>query len=623
MTSSDLAAAIESHGIPQWIEDASTNMIVGINRAARDLLGVDNLEPGTPISRWFPDDVRAPGESATGWIPGIVLLRKADGSRQPVRLFIGKMQLASSGDGRLVVLLPPENGNSDTSVMHAALEASERQFRNTVENVPGALFHYVQHSDGSNRVTYMSSRFLELWEVQPEAIEADAGPLWRMVHPDDLPGMAASVAESGRTLTRWSWEWRITTPSGKMKWLQGSGHPRRIDDDTIAWDSFILDVTDRRRADEEQRLLRAQLRNAQQLEAIGRLAGGLAHDVNNMLTVVMGFAESAMLSIADDSPARADLAEILSAAASSAGLTRQLLTFARQQPATLMVVDLAERLEDNGVLLQRLTGGTVAIEFALEADVPPVDIDPSQFDQLITNLVINARDAMPAGGTITLTLRREGDQVVLQVADTGIGMDEETQTRIFEPFFTTKGEQQGTGLGLATVFGIVAERGGTLAVESRIGAGTVFTIQLPCATRLQPVAAAPEPDPMELPQNVLLCEDDPQLRRILVQQLVRRGMQVRSAATPDEAIALARVQLPQLLLTDVVTGGRGGVALAAALRAMMPTLPVVFMTGYIADELARRAIDSGTDEILRKPFRGADLIRALGRAWAMRRPFSH
>jgi len=337
----------------------------------------------------------------------------------------------------------------------------------------------------------------------------------------------------------------------------------------------------------------------------------------------MGFAESAMLSIADDSPARADLAEILSAAASSAGLTRQLLTFARQQPATLMVVDLAERLEDNGVLLQRLTGGTVAIEFALEADVPPVDIDPSQFDQLITNLVINARDAMPAGGTITLTLRREGDQVVLQVADTGIGMDEETQTRIFEPFFTTKGEQQGTGLGLATVFGIVAERGGTLAVESRRGAGTVFTIQLPCATRLQPVAAAPEPDPMELPQNVLLCEDDPQLRRILVQQLVRRGMQVRSAATPDEAIALARAQLPQLLLTDVVTGGRGGVALAAALRAMMPTLPVVFMTGYIADELARRAIDSGTDEILRKPFRGADLIRALGRAWAMRRPFSH
>ncbi len=622
MTSSDLAATIESHGIPQWIEDASTNMLVGINRAARDLLGVDSLEPGTPVSRWFPDDVRAPGEPATGWIPGVALLLTADGSRQPVRLFTCRVPLAS-GDGRLVMLLPPENGNSDTSVMHAALEASERQFRNTVENVPGALFHYVERSDGSNRVTYMSPRFLELWEVQPEAIEADASPLWQMVHPDDLPGMAASVAESGRTLTRWSWEWRITTPSGKTKWLQGSGHPRRVDDDTIAWDSFILDVTDRRRADEEQRLLRAQLRNAQQLEAIGRLAGGLAHDVNNMLTVVMGFAESAMLSIADDSPARADLSEILSAAASSAGLTRQLLTFARQQPATLMVVDLAERLEDNAVLLQRLTGGIVAIDFELEADVPPVDIDPSQFDQLITNLVINARDAMPTGGTITLTLRREGDQVVLQVADTGIGMDEETQTRIYEPFFTTKGEQQGTGLGLPTVFGIVAERGGTIAVESRLGAGTVFTIHLPCATRSQPTAAAPEPDPLELPQNVLLCEDDPQLRRILEQQLVRRGMQVRSAATPDEAIALARAQLPQLLITDVVTGGRGGVALAAALRVMMPTLPVVFMTGYIADELARRAIDSGTDEILRKPFCGADLIRALGRAWAMRRPFSH
>jgi PAS domain S-box-containing protein len=562
--------------------------------------------------------VRSAANPATGWIPGIALLLTANGSRQPVRLFTCQVPLAS-GEGRLVVLLPPEPADSDTSAVHAALEASERQFRNTVENVPGALFHYVQHSDGSSRVSYMSPRFLEIWEVPPEAIEADSSQLWQMVHPDDLPGMAASVAESGRTLARWSWEWRITTRSGKMKWLQGSGQPRRVDDDTIAWDSFILDVTDRRRAEEEQRLLRAQLRNAQQLEAIGRLAGGLAHDVNNMLTVVMGFAESAMLSLAENSLARADLAEILSAAASSAGLTRQLLAFARQQPATLMVVDLAERLEDSAVLLQRLTGGTITIDFALEANVPPVEIDPSQFDQIVTNLVINARDAMPQGGAITITLRREGDEVVLEVADTGIGMDEATVARIYEPFFSTKSDGQGTGLGMATVFGIVAERGGTIAVQSRTGVGTAFTVRLPSTAARIPTAAASEPDLLELPQDVLLCEDDPQLRRVLEQQLVRRGMRVQSAATPDEAIALARVHAPQLLITDVVTGGRGGVALAAALREMMPTLPVVFMTGYIADELARRAIDSGTDEILRKPFRGADLIRVLGRAWAVRR----
>ena len=621
MTLADLAAAIESHAIPQWIEDAATGVFLGVNRAARDLLGVDAVESGTTIRRWLPDGTHPPVDPATGWIPGIVLLLTADETRQAFRLFTCRIPFAS-GEGRLVLVLPTEESASESSAMHSALvalEASERQFRHMAANVPGALFQYVQRSDGSNHVAYISSGCVDLWEVPAEAIEADSSKLWQMVHPDDIAGMAASVAESARTLGRWSWEWRITTPSGKVKWLQATGHPRRVDPETTAWDSFILDVTERRRTEEEQRLLRAQLRHAQQLEAIGRLAGGLAHDVNNMLTVVMGFAESAMLSLAADSPARQDVAEILSAASSSAGLTRRLLAFARQRPAALMVIDLADRLEDNAVLLQRLAGGTITIDFALEADVPSVDIDPSQFDQIVTNLVINARDAMPNGGTITLALRRDGDRVLLQVADTGVGMDEHTLARIYEPFFTTKGEGQGTGLGLATVFGIVAERGGTIAAESRPGAGTAFTIRLPCATGRMMVADLVDQAPLELPQDVLLCEDDSQLRRVLEQQLVRRGLKVRCASTPDEAIALAQRQSPQLLITDVVTGGCGGIALAAALREVTPALPVVFMTGYVADELARRAIDSGSDEVLRKPFRGADLIRAVGRAWAMRR----
>ena len=364
MTLADLLASIESHAIPQWIEDPATDVILGVNRAARDLLGVGVPEPGTTISRWLPDRLLPAADSATGWIPGIVLLRTADEARHPFSLFTCQASLAS-GMGRLVLVLPPVHTDAESSAMHAAivaLESSERQFRNMAENVPGALFQYVQRSDGSNQVAYMSPGCVALWEVPPEAIEADSSVLWQMVHPDDLPGMAASVAESARTMERWSWEWRITTPSGKAKWLQSNGRPRRIDPDTTAWDTFILDVTERRRTDEEQRLLRAQLRHAQQLEAIGRLAGGLAHDVNNMLTVVMGFAESAMQSLAADSPARQDVAEILSAASSSAGLTRRLLAFARQQPSTPMVFDLADRLEDSAVLLQRLAGGTITIE---------------------------------------------------------------------------------------------------------------------------------------------------------------------------------------------------------------------------------------------------------------------
>jgi len=610
---------IETHEVPQWTEDAATGVILEINRAARTLLGIESLESGTTISRWLPDRLLPSADPATGWIPGVVLLLTADGTRHPVRLWTGAVRLVS-GEGRLVLILPPAELGTESAGMRsalAALEANERHFRHMAENVPGALFQYVQHSDGRNRVAYMSPRCVELWEVPPEAIEADSSVLWQMVHPSDLPGMAASVAQSGLTMERWYWEWRITTPSGREKWLQASGRPRRIDADTIAWDSFILDVTDRHRADEEQRLLRAQLRHAQQLEALGRLAGGIAHDVNNMLTVVMGFAESAIQSLPESSSTREDLAEILSVAARSAGLTQQLLAFARQQPLSAMVIDLAERLEDSATVLHRLVGGSITLAFAFDADVPLVDIDPGQLDQIITNLVVNARDAMPDGGTITLKLQREDDQVALRVSDTGIGMDADTLVRIYEPFFTTKGDGKGTGLGLATVFGIVAERGGTIAVDSNVGAGTTFTIRLPGSARTQPTAGVATPsDAHILPQDVLLCEDDPQLRRILQQVLERRGMQVRVAATPDDAIALAQAQPPQLLITDVVTGGRGGVALASYLRNAAPDMPVVFITGYVADELARRAIESGSDQVLRKPFRGADLIGAVARAWA-------
>jgi signal transduction histidine kinase len=489
------------------------------------------------------------------------------------------------------------------------------------ENVPGALFQYVEHRDGRNTVSYMSPRCLDLWEVPPEAIEADASVLWQMVHPDDLPGMAASVAESARTMERWYWEWRITTPSGKLKWLQGTGRPRRINDETVAWDSFILDVTDRRRADEEQQRLRAQLRHAQQLEAIGRLAGGIAHDVNNMLTVVMGYAESALLSLPEGAPAREDLAEILSVASRSAGLTRQLLAFARQQPSTPQVIDVAERLEDSATLLHRLVGASVALEFELDAGVPPVDIDPSQLDQIVTNLVVNARDAMPHGGTITIALHRDGDRVVLEVSDTGNGMDAATRARIFEPFFTTKPDGQGTGLGLATVFGIVSERGGLVTLETEREVGTTFRIVLPRATRSAPVETNdPQPAQRDLPEEVLLCEDDPPLRRILQRMLERRGLRVQVAASPEDALTLAAAHPPQLLVTDVVTGGRGGVGLSADLRRAQPTLPVVYITGYVTDELARRALESGTEQVLRKPFRGADLIAAVARAWEARRP---
>jgi signal transduction histidine kinase/ActR/RegA family two-component response regulator len=507
-----------------------------------------------------------------------------------------------------------------------ALRETELNFRHLAENVPGALFQYTQFDDGRSQVSYMSPRCLELWEVPPEVIEHDASVLWQMVHPADLPGMVASVQESARTMGPWYWEWRITTPSGARKWLQGSGRPMERGDGWVKWNSFILDVTARVQAEAAARDLRAQLQQAQQLEALGRLAGGIAHDVNNVLTVVMGFAESAMESLPDGTTARDDVAEVISAASRAAALTRQLLMFARRQPAEPVVFDPAERLEEGSLMLQRLLGEDILLEYDIAQGVPTVRLDPAQFDQAVTNLVLNARDAMPQGGRIAVCLRTSGAWVELSVTDEGVGMDEDTRARIFEPFFSTKALDRGTGLGLPTVHGVVTAAGGEIDVTSAPGAGSVFTIRLPATTA--PVQAPVRSDAAAaaadlLPARVLVCEDDGQLRRVLERILRRHGVEVRAAELPAAALALVDDWIPDLLVTDVVTGGGGGVALARDLRARLGPLPVLFITGYVQDELSRHQLDLGRDEILHKPFRIASLFEAVRRVWRTARETRH
>jgi signal transduction histidine kinase len=497
-----------------------------------------------------------------------------------------------------------------------ALRESELNFRHMAENVPGALFQYIQFDDGRSQVTYMSPRCLELWEVPAEQIESDASILWQMVHPDDLPGMAASVAQSARDMSPWYHEWRITTPSGRQKWLQGSGRPVARDAESVKWNSFILDVSERRNAELAADRLKEQLQRAEQLEALGRLAGGVAHDVNNVLTVILGFAESAHDMMPDGSAARDDIAEVISAASRAASLTRQLLAFARRQPSEATVFDPAERLEESSLMLHRLIDGRVALDYVLDPKVPTLSMDPAQFDQVVTNLVLNARDATPDGGQVQVSLTRVDNWVELAVADEGAGMDADTQARIFEPLFSTKPASQGTGLGLSTVRGIVIAAGGTLDVESHPGTGSTFRVRLPVSGASPATRDAPSaPTGRALPRSVLLCEDDAALRRVVERVLRRHGIEVRSAHEPGAALALVSDWTPELLVTDVVMGGGGGVWLADALRERVPGIPVLFITGYVDNDLARKALESGGDTVLRKPFRNDALLDALEQAW--------
>jgi PAS domain S-box-containing protein len=371
----------------------------------------------------------------------------------------------------------------------------------------------------------------------------------------------------------------------------------------------------------ERKQLEAQLLQAQKMEGIGRLAGGIAHDFNNLLTVMLGGAQQLEARLGADE----DVARIREATERAAALTRQLLSFARQMPVISRVVSLNELVSGVARLLGRVLGEDLAIVTALGDDVASVLIDPGQMDQVLMNLAVNARDAMPAGGKLTMSTRNvtEGRDawVELAVSDTGHGMSEATRTRIFEPFFTTKEVGKGTGLGLSTCYGIVQQLGGRIAVESRIGVGTTFRIMLPAHA---PVAAPPPTKraPAEAPsggETVLLLEDDRLVRTLTKRLLEALGYRVLVAALPGESLTIAREHPGpiDLLVTDVMMPESSGPEAARAIQAIRPEIRVLYVSGYSAD-----ALPSGDEDLhfLGKPFTREDLAQKLREVLATRAP---
>ena len=375
--------------------------------------------------------------------------------------------------------------------------------------------------------------------------------------------------------------------------------------------------------------LEQQFRQAQKMEAVGRLAGGIAHDFNNLLTVIQGYGEL----LAYDTPPVEDVPplaqEICMAATRAAGLTRQLLTFSRKQVLDVRVVGLHTVVSGVEKLLHRLIGEDVELVTALDADTPAVLVDVGQMEQVIINLAVNARDAMPTGGRLTITTsvvdvpevdearypdRRPGRYARLTVTDTGRGMTAEVKTRIFEPFYTTKEPGKGTGLGLPIVFGVVKQIDGCIDVWSEPGQGARFTIDLPVADAGRAAAAAAaavDPADPTGTETVLLVEDEDRVRGIARLALEARGYTVIEAASGDDGLALARRHPFDLLVTDVVMPGMSGPELVARLRDERASLKVIFMSGYTDDALSRyRAADHDTP-LLQKPFTPRTLAKKV------------
>jgi two-component system cell cycle sensor histidine kinase/response regulator CckA len=410
---------------------------------------------------------------------------------------------------------------------------------------------------------------------------------------------------------------------GQIRWVHVRAEPE-IDAEgrVVRVNGVSQDLTDRK-------LLEEQLWQAQKMEAIGQLAGGVAHDFNNLLNVIIGYSELLLIGLSASERQREQVAAIRDAGERAARLTGQLLAFSRRAIVEPKVLDLNEVIDSTARMLRRLIGEDITLVTVLSPRLSRVRIDPVQVEQLILNLAVNARDAMPRGGRMTIETRdvdrRKGDlsgdrdvkpgwYVRLSVADTGGGMTDDVKARIFEPFFTTKGLGKGTGLGLATVYGIVKQAEGQITVESQVGTGTTFAILLPA---LPAVAASAEPDWVRVAprgtETVLLAEDEEGVRGVARLALEMQGYRVIEAGTGADALRAVDAHLGpvHLLLTDVVMPDLGGRDLADAVRARRPRVKVLYTSGHTDDVAIRYGVSEAADAYLQKPFTLLGLARKV------------
>jgi PAS domain S-box-containing protein len=511
-----------------------------------------------------------------------------------------------------------------------ALRESEQRYRNLVEQAPVAI---VIHRD--ERFVFANPAAVQMLAAK-SVDELIGRPIWDIIHPDYVDIVRRRV----RTLYQRAGS--VPVIEEQFYRLDGEVIDVEVIASTVAFEgrpasqAMFTDITERKLQEAEHAKLEGELRQSQKMEAIGQLAGGIAHDFNNILTAIighLGLAEDAIAKVLPHEHAGVhELHEVERAANRAAGLTRQLLTFSRKDVAQPEILDLNQIIIQMRGMLRRLIRESIELELRLAPDLRRVRADANQLEQVVLNLVVNARDAMPGGGRLTVETRnvvldagyvstqpdaRPGPHLVLAVSDTGTGMDQTTVERIFEPFFTTKDIGQGTGLGLATVHGIVRQSGGHITVYSEPGVGTTFKICLPAAAGAASRAPA-EPEPVEAKplgqgETILVCEDDASVRQLTTKMLRSAGYKVIVASNGAAALKIAGEHPGpiDLLVTDVIMPEMNGRQLARALASNRPDMRTLYISGYTSDVIAHHGVVDADIEFLEKPFGQADLLKRV------------
>ena len=500
------------------------------------------------------------------------------------------------------------------------LREAEAKYRTLVERLP--IGTYINSFGTRLRPLYVSPELVGMLGYDLEEWNED-GFLAQIIHPLDRERVLEQVVRTHELAVPFSDDYRLRAADGRWVWVHDETVPVMDDaGERLFLQGFMLDITERKHLEE-------QLLHAQKLEAVGRLAGGIAHDFNNVLTAISGYADFLLARLAVGDPRREDAQEIVRAADRAAGLTRQLLAFSRRQVLQPQELDLNEAVRSVERLLGRLTGDDVELVIDLDGELVPVRADPGQVEQVILNLAMNARDAMELGGVLLLRTRTmlvspgeerldldPGRYAALTVEDTGHGIGEDVRPHLFEPFFTTKEQGKGTGLGLASVYGIVKQSGGDVEVESAPGQGARFTVYLPeAAGRPESLLDADAVPPEGRGETVLLVEDHELFRGLVSEVLSRAGYHVLEAEGGAEALRLLEGTGDRidLLLTDVVMPGMSGVDLARRVRERLPAVPVLYTSGY-ASEGGVAAEVRRSSPFIGKPFLPEALVRAVQEA---------